>query len=119
MKIWLDDERDPDNQDWWVEFPQLSEGGWTWVKTVEEAQSIIEGGGVTFISFDNDLGQPKEGIHLANWIEEKAFNGELPRIGWEVHSKNTVRGPDIAIAMKNADRFWSRNAGSINWYKSS
>lgn len=117
MKLWLDDERDPDNQDWWIEFPQLKTMDWVWVKTVEEAQSAIEAGGITFISFDNDLGVPKEGRHLADWIEEKAYFKEVPKMGWEVHSKNSVAGPLIERAMTNADQYWDRQAAATSWYK--
>jgi len=116
MKLWLDDERDPENQDWWMEFPQLSRGGWTWVKTVPEAKDLILQGGITFISFDNDLGLPEEGRHLANWIEEKAYFKEIPKMGWEVHSKNTVASPLIEKAMANADQYWDREASSANWF---
>lgn len=117
MKLWLDDERDPLNDFWWKEFPQLAEGGWTWAKTVDEAISIIEGGGVTFISFDNDLQQPKEGRHLANWIEEKAHWQEIPKMGWAIHSKNSVASPSIEIAMSRADEEWNKQASKTNWYR--
>lgn len=120
MRVWLDDDRDPENQEWWVEFPQLAEGGWTLARTVDEAQTLIENGGVTFISFDNDLQQVKEGRHLADWIEGKAYWKELPRMGWAVHSKNSVASPLITIAMTNADRFWDemeKSSSRISWYK--
>lgn len=108
IRLWLDDERDPDDTFWWEKFPQLAQGGWTWVKTVPEAKSVIETGNVSFISFDNDLGVPEEGKHLASWIEEKAYYKEIPQMDWEVHSQNSVAGPLIESIMQRAKSFWER-----------
>jgi hypothetical protein len=108
LRVWLDDERDPQNPFWYDEFPELKEGGWTWLKTVEECQELISRNMIGFISFDNDLGYEQEGRHLASWVEEKAFNKEIEPFGWDVHSKNSIAGPKIEIAMRNADRFWGK-----------
>jgi len=95
MKMWLDDIREmPSDFD-------------IWVKTVEEAKSILETESIDFISFDNDLGLEKEGRHLADWIEEKAFNHELGRLKWQIHSGNPVGAKAIHQAMQNAEKFWN------------
>jgi len=93
--LWLDDLR------------PMPSGFDIWAKTVEDAQKYILEGNIGFISFDNDLAQEKEGRHLATWIEELAFNGEIQKIGWKVHSANPIGAKSIEQAMTNADRFWS------------
>lgn len=83
MKLWLDDLRDP--LIFGEHFPTPNRAvkvlnkhgrdGWTWVKNIEEAQIILEKGGVVVLSCDNDLGEGLcEGYKLLDWLEEKAFN---------------------------------------------
>lgn len=104
IDLWLDDNRDPSD-------PKIqklfgSKGTEVWVKTVPEAKVYLSQGIVASISFDNDLGTPEEGRHLADWIEEKAYNKEIPRMVWRVHSANVDASPRIQAAMRNAERFW-------------
>jgi hypothetical protein len=105
MKLWLDDERDPEQDLIQTKFG--SESGMLWVTTAEEAMEWIVCGGVDFISFDNDLGTPHaEGMDLASWIEEMAFFGTIPKMEWRVHTANPVAEKSITQAMRNADKFW-------------
>lgn len=106
ISLWLDDERDPNDSSIQEDFG--ARPGMIWVKTVPAAKEILKTGKVTYISFDNDLGQPEEGRHLANWIEEEAYYGRLPKILWMVHSKNMSAVKQIIMAMKNADKFWNQ-----------
>ena len=112
IRLWLDDNRDPKD-------PKIQElfgsrGNEVWVKTMDEAVNYIERGNVSFISFDHDLDNEgdspieKTGYHLACWIEERAFNGTLDPIGWNVHSRNPVGSNDIVAAMNKADEFWGQ-----------
>lgn len=96
MRIFLDDERNPTGL------------GWKIIRTAEEAIKLIKTGKVTEISFDHDLGQGKSGYDVARFIEEGAFNGNIKRIIWTVHSFNPVGSKNIIRAMKSADRFWDR-----------
>lgn len=75
-------------------------------KTPSEAIEALERGGVTFISFDHDLGGDLTGYTVAEWIERAAFSGTLSPLGWTVHSANPVGAENIRRAMKNAERFW-------------
>lgn len=107
IKLWLDDNRDP--QDPQVQKLFGSTGDEIWVKTIEEAKSYISQKNVESISFDNDLGEGiEEGYVLAKWIEEEAYFGRMPKIQWRVHSQNNVRNKEIFQAMTNADKFWER-----------
>ena len=64
------------------------------VTTVEAAQQHINDNGCpSFISFDNDLQMPLEGIHLAHWIVEKDMDspGFIPQdFDYFVHSQNII-----------------------------
>jgi hypothetical protein len=98
MKIWLDDVRLKP-----AEFDVHCE-------TVEQALMLINGGHVTHISFDHDLGEDEPtGYNLARIIEEKAFFGKLKRFTWEVHSANPVGAAHIVAAMTNAVTFWDQH----------
>lgn len=95
MKLYLDDVRS-------------TPAGWTRAYTAKEAIAYLETGKVTDISFDHDLG-PEEagtGYQVANWIEEQAYLGKLPPLGWGVHSANPVGYQNISRAMESAERFW-------------
>lgn len=67
--------------------------------TVEDAQEYINKNGCpNFISFDNDLGRPLEGIHLAKWLVEKDLDvpGFIPAgFDFVVHSQNNIAGRGI------------------------
>lgn len=97
MRLWLDDVR-PMPPDFDVH-----------VRTAGEAKSLVLGGQVRFISFDNDLGPSDagEGYQVADLIEELAFLGRIPPMGWAVHSANPVRRDYIVVCMGNAERAWS------------
>ena len=106
VKIWLDDERDPQSP----EIQKLfgSQGDEIWIKTAPEAIKMLQQGNVTFIDFDNDLGPPEagEGRHVADWIETQAFHGRLKPLTWRIHSMNVIGSNKIYTAMTSADRFW-------------
>ncbi|HET8689009.1 MAG TPA: cyclic-phosphate processing receiver domain-containing protein [Methanosarcina sp.] len=90
--LFLDDERDLS-----AIYPQDSTSGmenWTIVRSFEDATKLIlEKGCPSFISFDNDLGTPKEGYDLAVWLTEMDLDGviDIPSdFDFWVHSANPV-----------------------------
>lgn len=98
MKIYLDDLR------------QVPSGFDANPKTAKDCIELLKKGDVEFISFDHDLG-PEEagtGYEVACWIEEAAYNGEIPKLEWQIHSANPVGRVNITNAMKSAENFWSR-----------
>lgn len=128
MRIWLDDERDPTDPTIQQEYGAV--GDELWVKSPEEAVTLLQRGGVTSISLDNDLGDypfervldypngitlqnhpgagMREGYQLADWIEEQAYFGRLPRLEVKAHSANPVAAARMRVAIANAERYWDR-----------
>ena len=97
MTIWLDDVR-----------PMPKE--YThWCKTPQQAIYLLYKGPVEHISFDHDLGleEPQNGTMVAEFIEGRAYEGEMPRLTWEIHSANPVGRQNIEAAMLSAERFWA------------
>jgi len=106
IELWLDDERDPNDNFIKEEFG--SRDGMIWVKTAWAAISRLKDNNVSFISLDHDLGPAGAGTGyvVAKWIEEQAFNGTLNKLDWSVHSKNTAGTKNITFAMMNANKYW-------------
>jgi hypothetical protein len=119
IKVWLDDLKDPkleEHQQPFTKGWQTSQGaepGMIWCKTVPEVRALIDQGIVKLIDFDNDLGLPEEGKHLARWIEEEAFNNTLEPIDYRIHSENPVGSEEIAKAMENAKKFWRQHGFTL------
>lgn len=108
MKLWIDDERDP---------AQWRPGEtWVWAKTAMDAMLILDGGLVTEISFDHDLGlevdqdgRELNGYAVAKYVERNAYDGWISRLKWGIHSANPVGRKNIQAAMESADRYWNGN----------
>lgn len=86
-------------------------GPWVAARTADEAVSIIEERGMPiFASFDHDLGDGKDAMHVVKWIVERDLDtGFMSKdFQYEVHSGNPVgRGNvkgmlDSYIAHRNA-----------------
>jgi len=95
MKIFLDDERNPND---WIGYDDT----WIVVKNCEEFKSTIINAyhdleEIEVISFDNDLGEELEGYDCAKWLVEELF--VIPEI--LVHTMNTVASLNIFYLMKN------------------
>jgi hypothetical protein len=105
MKVWLDDERDPSDPkiiEYFGSTPDM-----VWVKTPWDAIKLLETGEVTWISLDNDLGPDvTEGYTVAQWLERKAFKGEIAPLEVEAHTQNPVRKKDMYVAIRNMHRYW-------------
>lgn len=96
-KLWLDDER-PAPPDW------------VHCHTPTSAIALLQRGDVDEISLDHDLQlpEPENGYKVAAFIEEAAYNGDIPPLKWRIHSGNTVGRQKMTQALQNADRFWAR-----------
>lgn len=95
LRMWLDDER------------LMPEGFDIHARTAEKAMEYLKSGVVSLVSLDHDLGDGNgTGYDVAKYIEESAFNGELPRMEVRVHSANPVGRMNIIRCIDNANRFW-------------
>lgn len=94
MKLWIDDIRKAPN-------------GWTWVKSSSEAIKMLLSHPIEEISFDHDLGGEDTAYRVATLIEERAYNGKIPKMIWHIHSANPIGEKNIRMAMQNADKYWN------------
>ena len=103
IRIWLDDVRPMP-----LSPNMFDQNKWFNIhcKTAEEAIELIKTGKVTCISFDHDLGRDLTGYDVAKYIEEAAFNSEIPEIDYYIHSGNPVGAGNIDAAMKKALIYW-------------
>jgi hypothetical protein len=93
----------------WVDDLRVAPEGWVWVKTIGAAIRILRTGKVIELALDHDLGGPREGRRVAQYIERKAFRGEIPSLAWRVLSDNGPGREEITAALKNADKYWERD----------
>lgn len=85
-KIWVDDIRYPPNTDW------------IWVKSVNQAKTLIEilenTNSEMFISLDHDAGDyfadGGDYINILNYLEARAHEGYEVKCAFRIHSFNTV-----------------------------
>jgi len=107
IKLWLDDERDPNDPFIQEEFG--AQDGMIWVKTAWAAISRLKDNNISFISLDHDLGFGGAGCgeDVSNWIEEQAYHGKLNQLEWAVHSMNTIAAKRMIAALNNANKYWS------------
>ena len=101
INLWLDDIRDP------TEYGYV---GWTWVKTYDDAISLLKTGDVVRASLDHDLsllatlGYPDKemtGYDVVCWMEE--FN-VWPEEGVYVHSANPVGRQRMELVLKKYNK---------------
>lgn len=67
--------------------------GWIGARNIGDAAFFMRNQTFTAISFDNDMGEEKEGADLANWLEQKLATGEFSKERFKncvftVHSSN-------------------------------
>lgn len=104
MKVWLDDKDEGTRK--------MPEGYDRHAKEAQTAINWIEGFTVTEISLDHDLGDESivgSGYTVAKHIEERAFQGCIPRIKWHLHTDNPVGRDRMRVALENADRYWDNH----------
>lgn len=99
MKVYLDDIR------------TMTSGYNTHCYTAKEAIACIKTGCVTNISLDHDLGDDSAGTgyDVAKFIEMAAYNNEIPRIKWELHTANPVGRKNMKACLEMADLFWTKH----------
>lgn len=100
FNLFLDDERNPEDVTW-VDLPNVD---WVICRTYAEFVATVECRGLPeLMSFDNDLGELKEGKHCAFWLVEWMMDNNISTEGlaWFVHSKNPVAAETIDTYLSN------------------
>ena len=97
LRVWIDDER-PMPDDFNVHVRNYS----------EFCDVLCRGEDIELVSFDHDLGEHGNAYEIAKYIEEEAYNHQIQRFNWEIHSANPVGAKRIRQALEKADSFWNR-----------
>jgi hypothetical protein len=98
--LFLDDERFPKDVTWERYFIPLDT--FRIVRNYQEFVNIIHARGMPdFISFDNDLGEEKEGYDCAKWLINHCIDKDLSFPNYVVHSKNPIAKDRIISIIEN------------------
>jgi len=87
----------------WVDDVRPQPEGWLWVRSVDEAISVLSSAEVEFASLDHDLGEFEplggNGVAITDWLAE---HGRWPSAGISVHSANPV---GVRTMLATVDRY--------------
>ncbi len=100
--LWLDDYRNPLENDWLVFSPIGRDVEVSWVKSYQEFVSWVHLNGLPDgVCFDHDLGEEKTGYDAAKWLVEYCldYNLDLPK--WNIQSSNPVGKENIECLLEN------------------
>lgn len=93
VKLYVDDLRTPPT-------------GWLVARSVEEAVAVLRKGGVTHVSLDFDLGNPRfgTGLDVLDWLERAVELGQLwlPRL--QAHSGSTFGRLELEARINELSR---------------
>ena len=97
MKVYLDDER-------------TTPEGWQRVYWPEEAIALLQGGQVTQISLDHDLGDDEHGTgyDVLLWIEEAVVTQNFKPPRMQVHSANSSARQKMQAAIAQIEQLATR-----------
>jgi hypothetical protein len=91
MKVFLDDIRTPPLE-------------WVVVRTAAQAIALLEGGQVTEMSLDHDLGGDRTGMEVLNWIEQQVVEHGFQPPQLIAHSGNPVGRQRLQAAIESIQR---------------
>ena len=119
--LWLDDCRNPFEDDWLNFSPIGKNVGVIWCKNYEDFVNEITNHGLpTAICFDHDLGFTNEyylendlespqvdktGMDCAKWLVDYCMNNNLPLPAWNIQSANPVGKENIKKLLENYESF--------------
>lgn len=106
--LWLDDIRDPMNDNWLSYSPIGKNVDVYWVKSYQEFVDWITNNGLPDgICFDHDLGEDKTGYDAAKWLVDYCIDQQLMIPRWNIQSSNPVGSINIDSILFNYMRFSS------------
>ena len=109
--LWLDDVRNPLENDWLNFSPIGKNVDVTWVTNYQEfIDHIMIYGLPDAICFDHDLGSYEEtGYDCAKWLIDYCMKFELPLPKYGIQSANPVGKENIDCLLKNYLKHYERN----------
>ena len=100
--LFIDDERIPKDV-FWINYPENLQ--WDIVRNYNQATEYITINGLPeFISFDNDLGEPKEGYDILKWLIEYCLDHNLKLPICAVHTKNCEAADNMINLINNFNK---------------
>lgn len=108
--LFLDDERNPPDVFWNGNLDLYKTQQWNIVRTYDEFVAYVIINGIPdLLSFDNDLGEEKEGVDCAKWLIDYCIDNKIMKIKFLVHSKNPIAKQTIIDKLdwylKHADKY--------------
>jgi hypothetical protein len=108
MRIWLDDERPPPNDNWQI--------CWNFYSVQQIVQRFAF---PNHISFDHDLGEELTGHDVAKWLIQRdiLWHSMPDDFSYTVHSQNPVGAANIKGVLDRYLRFKSENESYAGSWK--
>lgn len=105
--LWIDDYRDPYENDWLSFSPIGKDCKVIWCKTYQEAIDWLNNNWPDGICFDHDLGEEKTGYDIAKYVVYRILdeNLKMPKIACQ--SSNPVGRKNIEKIFANLEKFLS------------
>lgn len=103
MKIllWIDDYRDPFDNDWLNFSPIGKDCKVIWVKSYSEAITYLSNNWPDAISFDHDLDTEETGYDIAKYIVNRCIEDNLNLPIYSSHSANPIGRKNILSLLTN------------------
>jgi len=100
--LWLDDCRNPFENDWLNFSPIGKDVEVIWCKTYDEfVNTILNNGLPNAICFDHDLGEEKSGMDCVKWLVEFCYETKNFIPSYSIQSANPVGKENIDKLLKN------------------
>ena len=107
--IWLDDIREPFSSQWDLLIRNhFGNNEVIWVKNYSEFVSVINStNDIVGISFDNDLGEEKEGKDCFNYFEAFVRENSMPKIKLMAHTANPAAKKYLELGFSSLNSWWN------------
>ena len=102
--LWIDDYRNPFENDWLNFSPIGKDCKVIWVKSYFEAITYLNNNWPDAISFDHDLGTEETGYDIAKYIVNKCIEEERNLPVYSSHSANPIGRDNILCLLNNYEK---------------
>ncbi|QDU93629.1 cyclic-phosphate processing receiver domain-containing protein [Lignipirellula cremea] len=102
--LWLDDERDPQQERWQACFPIVNPAV-VWVKTYDAfVEWVTDHGLPDAVGFDHDLGEAQSGFDAAKWLAGYCLAHRQPLPVWSIQSANPIGKANIIALLRSFEK---------------